>query len=275
MKIYGICLVKNEEDIIEETLCKASAWCDKIIVDDSGSIDRTWERVCAIAESNPRVVPFQKKTRAFNDRLRADAFNAYRAELQPGDWWAKLDADEIYIDDPKSFLQNVPRRHHVVGTFHLQYYLTEKEAALYDSQQRDSWLSLPAEERLSYYICDAGEPRFFRHRSKLEWTNGSWPRHMGVMHPCRIRVKHLQYRSPEQIAQRLATRQEASRSGWKNFDSYESENHWREKVRQSESLCFDDRTGNYIINQTLCPRLIEKPLHRCVKYVMHGIGLWP
>jgi len=275
MKIYAICLVKNEKDIIEETLGKACAWCDKIIVDDSGSTDSTWERVCAMAKTNPRIVPFQKRSRAFNDRLRAEAFNAYRTELKPGDWWAKLDADEIYIDDPRSFLVNVPRWHHVVGTFHLQYYLTEKEAALYDSPRRKEWLSRPAEDRLSYYVCDAGEPRFFRHRPKLQWTDGSWPRHMGVMHPHRIRVKHLQYRSPEQVGQRLATRQEASRSGWKNFDSYESETDWRQKIRSSDSLCFDDKTGCYSIDEGLPPRLLEKPLHRLVKYVMHGTRLWP
>jgi hypothetical protein len=276
MKIYSICLVKNEADIIEETLSKALQWCDKIIVDDAGSSDDTWERVLKLAKTMPAVVAFQKKPRPFRDHLRADAFNAFRHEMSERDWWMKLDADEIYIDNPKRFLAGVPKRHHVVGTYHLQYKLTEHEAAIYESDRRKEWLSLPVEQRIKYYICDAGEPRAFRHRARLSWTgNASWPKHMGIMHPKRMRLKHMQYRSPQQIELRLRTRQEAVKQGYPVFAAYEGETSWKEKMACSSNLHFDDGSGRYFIDETEVPRLVERPFHRLVKFIMHGTGVWP
>ena len=45
MKIHGLCLVKNEADVLQETLLSALHWCDHIYVFDNGSNDGTWELV--------------------------------------------------------------------------------------------------------------------------------------------------------------------------------------------------------------------------------------
>jgi hypothetical protein len=34
--------------------------------------------------------------------MRLELLNQYRASASDGDWWCILDADEIYIDDPRS-----------------------------------------------------------------------------------------------------------------------------------------------------------------------------
>jgi glycosyltransferase involved in cell wall biosynthesis len=273
MKIHGMCLVKNEADIITETLGKAAQWCDFVYVFDTGSTDETWERVKELARRQPSVIPLRYETRAFSDSLRAEIFSAFRKQAAPSDWWCRLDADEVYIDDPKVFLRAVPHRHHVVFSASCQFYLTEKEL---ESRERDpeTWEALPVEERLRHYVYDHSEARFFRLRAGLKWKCGSWPLHVGITHPRRIRLKHLQYRSPSQIQKRLDTRRQASAEGWKLFDAYDGVVNWQEKVADSSKLQFDDQSGRYVVEESRLPRHMEKPLHRAVKYFMHGSGLW-
>lgn len=273
MKLHGMCLVKNEADIITETLSKAAQWCDFIYVFDTGSTDETWMKVKELGAEDPKIVPYRTECRAFSDSLRAEIFAAFRDQAAAGDWWCRLDADEVYIDNPRVFLRSVPRRHHVVFSASHQFYFTERER---DAWQRDpeTWEALPAEERLRYYVCDHSEARFFRHRVGLQWPSGSWPRHMGVTHPRRIRLKHLQYRSPSQIQKRLDTRRQASADGWKLFDSYDGVKDWQEKIADAGKLQFDDQSGRYLVEESLLSRHMEKPLHRAVKYLMHGSGMW-
>ena len=87
MKIFGICLVKNEEDIIEHCLTEAAKWADKIFVYDNGSEDQTWEIVQDIAKANDKIVPYKKEALPFRDHLRAKVFNAYKHLAKDGDWW--------------------------------------------------------------------------------------------------------------------------------------------------------------------------------------------
>src|SRR5687768_2343461 len=104
MRIYGLCVVKNECDIIEQALRAASVWCDAIYVLDNGSTDGTWERVQDLARDLPKVIPFLKDSRPFDDGIRNVIFRQYRSRAKADDWWCILDADEFYIDDPREFL---------------------------------------------------------------------------------------------------------------------------------------------------------------------------
>src|SRR6478736_6686239 len=112
MRILGLCLVKNEADIIRTSLRESRKWCDRIFVFDNGSTDATWDLVQEAAQIDPGVVAFRQDSRPFDDALRAEIFNTFRSEACEGDWWCRLDADEFYIDDPREFLVGVPRRHH-------------------------------------------------------------------------------------------------------------------------------------------------------------------
>ena len=112
MKIYAICLVKNEEDIIEYCLRAASKWADKIIVYDNGSTDNTWMKVQEAAKVESKIVAWKSEDKAFHDGLRAEVYNAFKHNLAKGDWWAKLDADEFFMSDPRNFLNSVPKKYH-------------------------------------------------------------------------------------------------------------------------------------------------------------------
>src|SRR5215471_5959507 len=109
MRIHAICLVKDEVDIIAETLREAQRWCDYIYIYDNGSTDGTWEKVQAISkDSNGQIIIFKRFEGPFHDKLRGQVFENYKENSAVGDWWSRLDADEMYIDDPRKFLSEVP-----------------------------------------------------------------------------------------------------------------------------------------------------------------------
>lgn len=275
MKLFGICLVKNEEDIVAESLNKAAQWCDCIFVYDTGSSDRTWAVVKALAREKPdNIFAFRQRDQPFSDEIRAEVFNERRDLAEDGDWWCRLDADEIYIDNPRGFLTGVPSAYNVVHNLSLQYYFTEEDerAWLENPQQMNA---TPVEARMRYYVCNHSEARFFRYRRRLQWLTGPWPRHMGLVYPARIRLKHFQYRSPAQIARRLQTRMEAIRSGYKPFASYDEVANWRDKIVPSATLHQDDGSGEYIIDPVRLPKHLERPAVRVAKVLLHASKIWP
>ncbi len=274
MKIHGICLVKNEADILRYFLRESARWCDHIHVFDNGSDDGTWELAQTLSRELPQVVPFRQHDAPFDDALRAEVFNHCRAAAQPGDWWCRLDADEIYIDDPRAFLARVPALHHVVWTAHLQYYLTAGDLERLPGSAETQPPEMTAELLPRWYVANAAEARFFRHRRGLEWTGGAWPRHLGVVTPERIRVQHFQYRSPAQVQRRLDTRRRAAERGWQHF-GHSLEKHWREKLADSRELQLDRGDGRYVIDFDHLPRPAEAAWQRPLKLFLHAAGIWP
>ena len=75
-KIYSLLLVKNEADIIRESLLAAIKWSDKVIVIDNGSEDGTWEIVQELAAQDTRIIAFMQYIGGFHIGLRAKAFRA-------------------------------------------------------------------------------------------------------------------------------------------------------------------------------------------------------
>jgi glycosyltransferase involved in cell wall biosynthesis len=271
VKLFGICLVKNEADIVAETLVAATRWCDRIFVEDNGSNDGTWEIIRDLACRHDRIVPWRQQARTFHGTFRGEVFREFRDNAQAGDWWTRLDADESYIDDPVEFLRSVPASHHVVAAAQFQYYITAGDVARQGTNRDTKWDTAD----LHYYRCEYAETRFFRHRPRLLWpAGGSWPVHMGVVHPRLIRNRHLQYRSPLQMQRRLEVRLKAIEEGCGTFQHVRDKRNWQDLVVESSS-CLDDRDPNpWQIDYSKLPRFTEKPLHRLIKHVMHGTGMW-
>ena len=194
MRIFGICLIKNEEDIIAYSLERQSEWADKIFVYDNGSTDNTWAIVNKLAEENPKIVPYKSEAKPFRDGLRAEVFNEYRGLASAGDWWCiRCDPDEFYIDDPRVFLPKVSKWYQVVHSLHYEYQLCKEDLLKLDY---DSIEVKEAINSLHYYNKKVtSETRFIRHRNKLVWSpNEGYPRHKGVSVKRKIRLKHFQYR---------------------------------------------------------------------------------
>jgi hypothetical protein len=263
MKIHGLCVVRNEIDIIEDSLRTAAAWCDRIYVLDNGSDDGTWEAVRRLAGELPQIVPFKQDTVPFNSSVREEILRAFFEEARPGDWWCILDADEFYIDDPKAFLTDVPRRYQVVWKHEFTYYFTDEDLQAYEADPTLYGSRVPVQQRLRYYRADWSEMRFFRHpprggRPAIPWdAPRSFPR--------RIRVKHFQYRSPDQIQKRIDTRRAAiergsfpheKRTNWQPGAvgkgvvagvprPDEVPTHWQERVVPAQGMHYDAGDGVY------------------------------
>jgi glycosyltransferase involved in cell wall biosynthesis len=272
MKLHGIMVTKNEADVIDYTLRSAAQWADRVYVLDTGSTDDTWARVQEQARRFPAIVPFKSENLSFNDWRRGEVFNAFRHEAGPDSWWCRLDSDEIYLDDPRAFLAAVPRRHHVVWSAHFQYYFTREDLARCPPTPQER-PTIDETNRPRYYLNNASEPRFFRHRAGLQWTQGAWPRHLGVVHPRRIRVRHFQYRSPQQIQLRLNTRHLAAKAGY--AFRHNPETHWEEKLRNAADLHLDDGRSPLQLDEAAMPHHLEPRGQRWLKLLLHGAGIWP
>lgn len=276
MQLHGLCLVKNEDDILARSLRHNLRWFDRVYILDNGSTDRTWEVARELEREFPgRVTAWKSEDQDFRDELRGTIFNRFRDRATAGDWWCRLDADEVYVDDLKEFLAAVPARFQVVWSIHLQYYFSELDAARWDADPAtaarplENFADLPRS-----YVSNGGEARFFRHRDRLVWEASAWPIHMGLVASQRVRLKHYQYRSPAQIQKRLDTRREAAERGYRTF-LHSLETDWREKIVRAQDYHQDRLDGELVIDRHLLPNHLEPPHVRLVKRIMHGTGLWP
>jgi hypothetical protein len=281
MKIHGLCLIKNEADVLQETLMSALHWCDYVYVFDNGSNDRTWELVHELAKRYLQIVPYKQDDTLYSNGLRAEIFNAFRSNAGPLDWWCALDADEFYIDDPRVFLTKIPYRLKTVWSASLNYYFTDEDSILY-RKDPVKFLATPVQERFRYYLSNWGELRFFRHSDDIGWTpdQGGFPPAMfaAPAYPVRIWLKHYQYRSPEQIERRLLTRRPAMQAktgfwhevkpSWRtsvatkrdaplDFDDSRPEfaaSRWQERIVPATALDYDAFDRRYVVNESLMPQ---------------------
>jgi glycosyltransferase involved in cell wall biosynthesis len=275
-------MVKNESDIITQTLKHAAKWSDFIYVYDNGSTDGTWERVINFAKENKQIIPYKQESKPYAESLRSEAFNHYRGNSSDGDWWCQLDADEIYIDDPRLFLSKVPRKYEIVWAASFEYYFTDKDLDLYKQSPSLYADDVLIEDKCRYYVNNWSEPRFFKYKKKLIWEQnlvnnvGRMPDGVNISYTERIRLRHYQYRSPQQIQKRLDTRIQAMQDGiflhemrkdWKekiennndatNF-SYDKEylpQSWEERVVEASKFLYDAHDGKYVIDEESLPKI--------------------
>lgn len=227
-------VVKNEADVIAASLKDACRWSDKIIVIDNGSSDGTWETIQQLAQTHPQIVPWLRYEGSFHIGLRAKAFKAFRHEMQSGDWWnVRLDADEFYPGDVRTFLSEVPAYCTTVKKESTDYVLTQEDISQHsftgDFEQDRSFIThtLPVARR---------ERRFMRHSALLCWLERwRYPHPWGRVCPRCIPVDHYQYRSPMQMAKRYATRQQAKADGCGSF-SHEQGSKWQDYVPSNAQL---------------------------------------
>lgn len=290
MKIHSMCLVKNEADIIAQSLKAASKWSDFIYVFDNGSSDSTWEKVLSLSQECPKIIPFKQENKPFNDKLRAEIFNYYRNNSSEEDWWLRLDADEIYIDDPRIFLAKIPPKYQMVIGALFVYYFTDKDLESYTKNPSLYDDHVPIEQRSRYYLNDWADPRCFRYKNNLSWdenTGDDWPSAIfkAPIYPIKIWIKHYQYRSPKQIQKRLETRSAAiakgkfiheARPNWdkaveslktnssllakgyKEADLQYATTNWQERLVNSSAIDYDAHDGKYIVREDLMPKYRSK-----------------
>lgn len=279
MTIRALCVMKNEADVIEQTLLDALRWCDVVYVLDNGSDDGGWERVRLLAGENPAIVAHGRDERPFTDDIRAVLFDAYASQARPGDWWCRLDADEFYLDDPREVLAAVDADAFSVWSASLSYYFTDEDAARFAADPGAYADDVPVEEKIRYYLNHWSEPRFFRHETGLRWREGDggypatlWAR---AASPRRIRLRHFPYRSPGQIQRRLDARGASLEFAHENVGGWADAvagirasgafvgggvatgASWHDRVVAASALDYDAHDGTFVINERLMPPLPE------------------
>lgn len=150
--IVGVCLVKNEQNFVAWALMNVVQFCDKILVMDNMSEDRTKEIVDSIAAQYNHIEVIQVKHGHKTHKFIEDYVNS-------SSWILKIDGDEIY--DP-------------VGLTTLRKKLLEGEFDQYWSVQAYSThvLGINFEKSISFgFVPPDAEPGLFmvNMNSMVKW----------------------------------------------------------------------------------------------------------
>ena len=223
MKIFSILVFKNEVDILQYTIDKALVWSDYILIVDNMSNDGSWELINKIYQNNPKILIWGQYGGEFTNTIRQMVFNHYQRLMHYGDWICRLDADEIYIDNPKDFLTALPATCDCIYNKSFQFYFTEKD---YEYELANGYQNF--DERLKYYLPNHSEIRFVKYCPYSYWLqNMDWPHSRLYPAAMCIRLKHFQYRSINQIKNRLYDR--IHNSGKGHF-AHEKKEFWNKGI---------------------------------------------
>ena len=211
VRFVALLPVRDEGDIIRESLGHALTWADRIYVYDTGSIDHTWDVVKEVAKADDRVQPIAREPVYYNEnRVRGLLFNTAREYLRDGDWFLRIDADEFHHIRPQEFVAN--RLAPGESAVYHQYYdfqLTWSEAgALKSDEAIASERQKPIYERRRHYTVSVyAEPRMCRYRSSMRWpATASFPYNAGLVATERLPIRHYPHRDPNQLSRRCRLR---------------------------------------------------------------------
>jgi len=207
MRFHGIMLVRDEADVIRETMGELLKWIDSLTVYDTGSIDGSWEIVQEFAKADERVIAWKREAVCFEDSLRAHPFDEMRSGYAPGDWVGRIDADEVYHIPPPQFMrERVRKGENLVFGELLDFILLPREVRAIVAGSED--LTRPIQERRRHFVLNTfPEPRWFRYRRSMRWPVGRGrPMFAGPAARERIPVRHYRWRTPNQAHQRCALR---------------------------------------------------------------------
>jgi glycosyltransferase involved in cell wall biosynthesis len=202
MAIYGFMIVKDEADILAQTLESliACGGFKKIFVFDNGSTDSTLQLAQRYSGD---LIEVSILDEPFSDSLKFENVYRYKKLLADGDWFAILDADEIYQEPLLPLIQTAEYEFaNFIETRSAQFYFTEQES----SYNFDP--AVPAAQQHPYYLLNYGEPRIFRYSEKSVLISEHVKQRHSALVPCsrQLLIHHYQFRSANQLQHRLDIR---------------------------------------------------------------------
>lgn len=246
MKFYSLLPVRDEADIIGQCLQHLLTWADSIYVFDTGSVDNSWEIVLDFASKDKRIVPIRKEPVYFSEtRLRGYMFNVARQQMQDGDWFLRVDADEFHHIPPPEFVKTYLKPHETI-VYHQYYDFQFTEAELKAWEEGKETLAdrqRPIEQRRRYFTPSIySEPRLCKYRSTMQWSEAvSFPYNAGYLAKERLPIRHYPHRDPIQLARRYKLRaimmaDETNRKNWSKPEQHHwSEADWRKVVMSNDN----------------------------------------
>lgn len=201
-KLYGHMIVKNEDDIVAESVRHNLRHLDAIAITDNGSTDGTWDILQDLAAGDRRVHLFRDLS-SFNSRVfhrSAMMIRRIGYDRRRGDWAIQCDCDELHESDVRAVCKASDDCDLIYG-HKWQFTLLPDTPATGPARERVRWYNPePHIEHRAYR-----NPRWFFVRDVARRYN----LRTSVLH---LNMAHYQYRSPEQVAERMRTRHEAART---------------------------------------------------------------
>ncbi len=273
--------VRDEGDIIAESLSAMLKWADHIYIYDTGSVDETWEIVCDFASQDARVRPLRNETVYFNDTIvRGWIFNQARERMKTGDWFLRVDADEFHHISPQEFVHERMEKHETLA-YH-QYYnfvLRESEVANWEAgrENMDDRARSISERRQWYQPSIYAEPRLCRYREGMKWPSfASFPFNAGLVAKQRLPIRHYPHRDPRQLDRRSRLRalmmaDPENRANWSEADTHHwTQREWRKSVVPDDALGLLHWQPGHVLAELQQSNHLAKPLVRVVQRLVHG-----
>ena len=230
MNTYGFMLVKNEADIIGQTIESLLRFggFKHIFVFDNGSTDETLSVAKRYAGSTLSVDVLPTP---FSDSLKFDTVYQHRHLMQDGDWFAILDADEVYAEPLQPVLNDAVREGaNFVECKSAQFYFTDAE----ESYEFDP--AKPAIEQRRHYLVNYGEPRVFRYENDTTLTADAVKQRVSglIKASKQFLILHFQFRSDQQTQKRIDIRRQNNHlsNNWGHINS----DQWRDYVVPHQHL---------------------------------------
>jgi hypothetical protein len=210
-------LVRDEGDIIAQTLTHLLTWCNEVHVIDLGSADDTWDIVHDFSHRDRRVRAILREECVYHRALRAWMYDLCRSRFRRGDWVCRADADEFYHIPPPEFISTRLSRHESrIVTAHYDFHMTRSELRAWEEgRETIADRAMPIEERRRHFFyTNHPERRLWRYRPGLRWSAAHCdPPTAGLTACARIPVRHYPSRDPEQLRTRLRNRADAHAAG--------------------------------------------------------------
>jgi glycosyltransferase involved in cell wall biosynthesis len=234
--VIGICMVKDEQDIIAETLRRMSRKVDHIIVMDNGSTDGTGPILTSLKKKLDLTVLFDPEIGYYQARKMTAL--ARRAAEMGADWVVPFDADEWWYS-PFGTIAEI---------CHLHPEACILRAALYDhvATGQDSWARLPDAFNMDWRRREAAEMSKVacRTRPPARIYQGNHDADYGDIIEGQLIIRHFPYRSPDQFIKKV--RNGAAAYAASDLPEWEGA-HWR-----GYGKILEERGPDVLVEEVFC-----------------------
>lgn len=278
MRFHCLLVVRDEEDIIAQSLDHLLMWADAIYVFDTGSTDGTWEIVQETAADDSRVIPLRKDSVYYCDCLvRGWLFDQARRTMQTGDWFLRVDADEFYHVPPPEFVKTRLRTHETL-VLHQYYEFVLRVSdvrAWKESLDTVADRKLPIEQRRQwYYTYPYGEPRLCRYRESMKWpASASFPHSAGFVAEARLPIRHYPHRDPTQVERRCQLRSimqdDRVKQGGASTGQHWAQRDWSKFVFRDDDSCLKHWEPGTVLPEVRFANHLSNPSRRVIQRVTH------
>lgn len=210
-RVIGMLMIRDEEDMLAESLANHIRFCGSIFVLDGtqGDGQRASKEFCM---SCPQIAGYWTDNETglpipLRDGARQFLLERARSKFGAGNWYAILHGDEIWGQDPRPFLDKGPPGCDGIAVqfYHFFPHVSQRESWNFGPgisiESLATWyMTPPVKERRLFW--DSGEFDF-----PMEGHSLTIPPNLQVWQS-EVVVKQYNYRTPEQARKRAAQRRE-------------------------------------------------------------------